>query len=546
MDYNKLADILFGDVTKTPEDYKTLYCARDLPENAQVTRIAPSPTGFIHLGNLFGALADERIAKLSDGVFYLRIEDTDEKRKVEGAVEAVLDSLGYFGLKFDEGAEIGGNYGPYYQRQRADLYRTFAKELVKKGLAYPCFCSEEELSAVREIQQENKENTGYWGKYAKCRNLSLEEIERKLSEGAPYVLRLRSPGNAENKFTFEDEIKGKITVCENDLDIVILKRDGIPTYHFAHVIDDHFMGTTLVVRGEEWVATLPIHLQLFELLGFERPKYAHTAQLMKIDNGKKRKLSKRHDPELSLEYYKSLGYHPTAVKTYLMTLLNSNFEEWFLANPEKPLEEFEFSVSKMGQSGALFDTMKLDDISKTVISNMEADDVLSFYENWVKEYASDDYDVIFADKAFIKKIIELQMAIGSKKRRKDFICAKQMHGLFGYYFTQYFKPTYDFKLDNDLSRVILEKFIAVYNSADDNETWFNKVKEIASELGFAVKMGDYKKNPDAYKGFVGDVAEIIRVAVTGIKNTPDLCTIMQIIGEDESKKRIIDAINHLS
>ncbi|MBQ7131961.1 MAG: glutamate--tRNA ligase [Oscillospiraceae bacterium] len=546
MDYNKLADILFCDVTKTPEDYNALYPARNLPESAEVTRIAPSPTGFIHLGNLFGALADERIAKLSDGVFYLRIEDTDEKRKVEGAVEAVLDSLGYFGLKFDEGAEIGGNYGPYYQRQRADLYRTFAKELVKKGLAYPCFCTEEELSAVREIQQENKENTGYWGKYAKCRNLSLEEIERKISEGAPYVLRLRSPGNVENKFTFEDEIKGKITVCENDLDIVILKRDGIPTYHFAHVIDDHFMGTTLVVRGEEWVATLPIHLQLFELLGFERPKYAHTAQLMKIDNGKKRKLSKRHDPELSLEYYKSLGYHPTAVKTYLMTLLNSNFEEWFLANPEKPLEEFEFSVSKMGQSGALFDTMKLDDISKTVISNMEADDVLSFYENWVKEYASDDYDVIFADKAFIKKIIELQMAIGSKKRRKDFICAKQMHGLFGYYFTQYFKPTYDFKLDSEMSRTILEKFIAVYNIADDNETWFNKVKEIASELGFAVKMGDYKKNPDAYKGFVGDVAEIIRVAVTGIKNTPDLCTIMQIIGEDESRKRIADAINHLS
>ena len=545
MDYNKLAQLLFSNDETTPEYYEGLYPKRDLPENAQVTRIAPSPTGFIHLGNLFGALADERIAKQSGGVFYLRIEDTDEKRKVEGAVEAVLDSLGYFGLKFDEGAEIGGEYGPYYQRQRAQLYRTYAKELVKKGLAYPCFCTEEDLSAVRDIQQENKENTGYYGKYAKCRDLTLEQIEQNINAGLPYVLRLRSPGSVENKFAFEDEIKGKITVTQNDLDIVILKRDGIPTYHFAHVIDDHFMGTTLVVRGEEWVATLPIHLQLFELLGFDRPKYAHTAQLMKIDNGKKRKLSKRHDPELSLEYYKSLGYHPTAVKTYLMTLLNSNFEEWFLANPERPIEEFEFSVSKMGQSGALFDTMKLDDISKTVMSGLEADDVLDFYENWVKEYAAEDYDVIFKNRDFIKKIVELQMAIGSKKRRKDFICAKQMHSLFGYYFEEYFKPSYDFKLDNATSKEILTKFLETYDINDSNEIWFNKVKEIAEALGFAVKMGDYKKNPEAYKGFVGDVAEIIRVAVTSIKNTPDLCTIMQIIGETESKKRIEDAIAKL-
>ncbi len=546
MDFNKLAELLFEDITETPADYEKMYPKRALPENAQVTRIAPSPTGFIHLGNLFGALADERIAKQSNGVFYLRIEDTDEKRKVDGAVEAVLDSLGYFGLKFDEGAEIGGDYGPYYQRRREKIYKTFAKELVKKGLAYPCFCTEDELAAVREIQQKNKENTGYWGKYAKCRDLSFDEIKRRIDAGAPYVLRLRSNGNCENKFTFEDEIKGKITVCENDLDIVLLKRDGIPTYHFAHVIDDHFMGTTLVVRGEEWVATLPIHLQLFELLGFERPKYAHTAQLMKLDNGKKRKLSKRCDPELSLEYYKSLGYHPIAVKTYLMTLLNSNFEEWFLANPQKPLEEFEFSVSKMGQSGALFDTMKLDDISKTVLSNMESDDVLDFYESWVKEYAADDYDIIFNDRDFIKKIVELQMAVGSKKRRKDFICAKQMHGLFGYYFSRYFKPTYDFKLDVATTKVILQKFTAVYSASDDNEVWFNKIKAIATELGFAVKMGDYKKNPENYVGFVGDVAEIVRVAITGIKNTPDLCTIMQIIGEEESKKRLNDAINHLS
>lgn len=546
MDYNKLAQLLFGDITKTPADYEALYPKRTLPENAQVTRIAPSPTGFIHLGNLFGALADERIAKQSNGVFYLRIEDTDEKRKVEGAVEAVLDSLGYFGLKFDEGAEIGGNYGPYYQRRRSELYKTFAKELVKKGLAYPCFCTEDELAAVREIQQNNKENTGYWGKYAKCRDLSFDEIKQRIDAGIPYVLRLRSNGNCENKFVFNDEIKGNITVCENDLDIVLLKRDGIPTYHFAHVIDDHFMGTTLVVRGEEWVATLPIHLQLFELLGFERPKYAHTAQLMKLDNGKKRKLSKRCDPELSLEYYKSLGYHPSAVKTYLMTLLNSNFEEWFLANPQKPLEEFDFSVSKMGQSGALFDTMKLDDISKTVLSNMEADEVLDFYERWVKEYAPDDYNVIFNSRAFIKQIVELQMAVGSKKRRKDFICAKQMHGLFGYYFSQYFKPTYDFKLDSATSKTILQKFLETYSPCDDNEVWFNKVKAIAAELGFAVKMGDYKKNPESYRGFVGDVAEIIRVAITGVKNTPDLCTIMQIIGEEECKKRLCDAVNHLS
>lgn len=387
MNYNKLADMLFPNVTNTPEFYETKFAKRKLPNNAQVTRMAPSPTGFIHLGNLYSALADERIAHKNGGVFYLRIEDTDEKRKVDGAVELIIDTLRYFDIEFDEGAGFEENeetnaYGPYFQRQRVDIYHAYAKSLVAKGLAYPCFCTEEELDRVRKEQEEQKELTGYYGKYATCRNLTIEEIEANLLAGKSYVLRLRSQGNPEKEITFVDSIKGEIKLPENIHDIVLLKRDGIPTYHFAHAIDDHLMRTTVVVRGGEWLASAPIHYELFHLLGFKMPKYAHTAHLMKIDEetGGKRKLSKRKDPELSLDYYKKDGYHPYCMKVYLMTLLNSNFEEWHEKFADKDINEFPFSIDKMNQSGALFDKDKLHNICKNELSKLSENELYDFLD----------------------------------------------------------------------------------------------------------------------------------------------------------------------
>ena len=387
MDYNKLAELLFPHIDKTQEYYEELFPVRDLPKGAEVLRMAPSPTGFIHLGNLYGALADERVAHQSNGVFYLRIEDTDLKRKVEGAVETILSTFKYFNINYDEGAELGGNYGPYYQRQRAEIYQAFAKKLVSEGKAYPCFCTEEELNEIRDKQTRLNEGTGYYGKWAVWRDAPLEKIEERLKEGKPFVIRMKSMGNPEVKHTFHDEIKGDIVVVENNMDAVLLKTDGIPTYHFAHAIDDHFMRTTIVLRGEEWLGTLNIHLELFDMLGFELPKYAHTTVLMKIDeNGTKRKLSKRKDPELSLDYYRALGYHPYAVKIYLMTILNWNFEQWFLKNPDKSIDEFKFSLDKMGQSGTLFDLDKLNNICKTYLAGFTLEQMKDYLKEFVKTY----------------------------------------------------------------------------------------------------------------------------------------------------------------
>ena len=401
MDWNKLADVLVPDENVKPlEYYEELYPARDLPQGAQVTRLAPSPTGFIHLGNLFVAIANERIAHQSQGTMYLRIEDTDLKRKVEGAVDAVKNALRYFDIRFDEGAEIEGAtnaYGPYYQRERAEIYHAYVKDLIKRGLAYPCFCTEDELSALREKQTAEKKITGYYGEYAACRNLTEEEIYANLAAKKPYVIRLRSQGNAENKIAFRDEIKGDITVTENDQDVVILKSDGIPTYHFAHAIDDHFMRTTVVIRGEEWLASLPIHIELFNVLGFRRPKYGHNCSLQKIDGETRRKLSKRKDPELSLEFYRQEGYYARAVKVYMLTLLNSNFEEWYMKNPDATLEDFKFSIGKMGKSGALFDLNKLNDISKNELAKLSAEEMLTFLKDWANEFGSDAQKGYFVD-----------------------------------------------------------------------------------------------------------------------------------------------------
>lgn len=542
MDLKKLASLLIpdGDL-QNPDKYEEIYPLRQLPQGAEVTRLAPSPTGFIHLGNLYSALADERAAHSSGGIFYLRIEDTDEKRRVEGAVESVIRSLNYFGIKFDEGAEIQSElnvYGPYYQRRRAKIYRAFAKRLIEQGLAYPCFCTAEELDKIRAEQNAKKLTPGYYGEFAKCRNMPEEEIYSNLKSGKPFVIRLKSQGNIANKTAFRDAIKGEITVTENNQDVVILKSDGIPTYHFAHVIDDHFMRTTLVIRGEEWLSSLPIHLELHKVLGFKPPRYAHTCSLMKVDGAAKRKLSKRKDPELSLDYYRKAGYFPKAVVKYLMTLLNSNFEEWQLKNPDSDISEFKFKIEKMGKSGALFDLDKLNDISRTEISKLSAEECYIFLKGWVDEFGSVQDKQHFADGEYIIKVLNLIMGTGGKKRRKDIERAEQGVRLIDYFFDDTFKPVYEFRFDGKTVNAVLNGFAAVYDPEDDNQVWFSKLKEVAASAGFAAETSEYKKNPEAYKGSVSDAAEILRIAITGSPNSPDLHTIMGILGKERTLCRL--------
>lgn len=546
MDNQKLADLLFPEVVNTPEYYEEKFPYRKLPNKAEVTRMAPSPTGFIHLGNLYSALADERIAHRNGGVFYLRIEDTDEKRKVDGAVETIINVLRYFDIEFDEGAGFDDTdprnaYGPYFQRQRVEIYHTYAKSLVERGLAYPCFCTEEELDKVRAKQEEDKVLTGYYGEYATCRNLSYEEIEANIKAGKPYVLRLRSQGSPDKEITFVDAIKGEIKLPENIHDIVLLKKDGIPTYHFAHAIDDHLMRTTTVVRGGEWLASAPIHYELFHLLGFKMPAYAHTAHLMKFDEetGGKRKLSKRKDPELSLDYYRKDGYHPYTMKVYLLTLLNSNFEEWHEKFPDKDINEFPFSVEKMNQSGALFDKDKLHNICKNELSKLSEEELYDFLYDWAKENEPENVEKWFGDREKMLQILRLYMGVGAKRRRKDLMYAKQIFELISYFFDGESAEEMDeFKLDEDMVSKILKSYLAKYDHNDDNSVWFNKLKEIADEHGFASDMKAYKANPENFKGNVSDIAEAVRIAVTGRANTPDLWTIVHIMDEEQMTERI--------
>lgn len=542
MDLKKLASALIPDKDLLPTaEYEKIYPERRMEVKAEVTRLAPSPTGFIHLGNLYSALADERSAHTTGGIFYLRIEDTDEKRKVDGAVESVIRSLRYFGIGFDEGAEIDSplnKYGPYYQRQREKIYKSFVKDLIEKGLAYPCFCSEEELGSVRERQTANKETTGYYGKYAKCRSLSEDEIYKNLKEGKKFVIRLKSQGSIENKIAFKDAIKGEVTVTENDQDVVILKSDGIPTYHFAHAIDDHFMRTTLVIRGEEWLSSLPVHLELHKVLGFKPPKYAHTSSLMKMDGETKRKLSKRKDPELSLDYYRKAGYFPLAVVKYLMTLLNSDFEEWCLKNPDADYRSFRFRIEKMNKSGALFDLDKLNDVSKNEISRLSAEECFEFLNGWVTEFGTDSDREHFKDRDYIVKILNLILGVGGKKRRKDIERAEQGVRLIDYFFDDTFAPEYNYRFGKDIVNAVLDGFSKLYDEADDNSVWFGKVKQVAEDVGFASEMSEYKAAPEKFGGSVSDIAEILRIAVTGKPNSPDLCSIMKILGGARSVGRM--------
>ncbi len=550
MDYKKLADLLFPDITNTPDYYEEKFPYRKLPSKAEVTRMAPSPTGFIHLGNLYSALADERIAHKNGGVFYLRIEDTDEKRKVDGAVETIINALKYFNIEFDEGAGFDSNdtqnaYGPYFQRQRVDIYHTYAKSLVEKGLAYPCFCDEEQLESVRQKQEADKVLTGYYGEYAVCRNLSYEQIEENINAGKQYVLRLRSQGSPDKEITFTDSIKGDIKLPENIHDIVLLKKDGIPTYHFAHAIDDHLMRTTMVIRGGEWLASAPIHYELFNVLGFKMPKYAHTAHLMKFDEetGGKRKLSKRKDPELSLDYYRKDGYHPYCMKVYLMTLLNSNFEEWHEKFPDKDINEFPFSVDKMNQSGALFDKDKLHNICKNELSKLSENEVYDFLYDWACENEPAKKEIWFKDKEKMLAILRLYMGVGMKRRRKDLVFAKQIFEMISYFFdTDSNSECDDFKQNKNIVNEVLKAYLESYNHDDDNSVWFDKLKAIADKFGFASDMKAYKADPSQYNGSVSDIAEIVRIAVTGRANTPDLWSIIHIMGQDQMRDKILSKI----
>ena len=547
MDYSQLAALLFPHVTETPASMEEKFPPRNVPEGAVITRMAPSPTGFVHLGNLVQGLTAERMAHQSGGVLFLRVEDTDAKREVPGAVEVLIDTLKHYGIQFDEGATMDGDsgcYGPYRQRQRAAIYHVYAKQLVSEGQAYPCFCTEEELASMRQQQESNKETTGYYGKYAMWRDRPMEDIQAQLDAGNPWVLRFRSTGSIENQFKFDDLVKGKLTITENDVDHVLLKSDGIPTYHFAHAVDDHLMRTTHVVRGDEWLPTLPFHIQLFKALGFKLPKYVHIGPLMKMDGTSKRKLSKRKDPELALTFYKAQGFPVQAVYEYIMTLLNSNYEDWRRANPDTAPEDFKFSPKKLNPAGSLFDYAKLVDVSKNVISRMDAETVYQLLLEWAQEFDPDFGEKLAADPAFAIAI--LSIGRGGKKPRKDLSVWQDAKPYMGFFYDDYLQdPYFDEKFDKATVCSILEKFLASFDIAEDSSVWFEKVKAITEEIGFTCDMKAYKADPTAFPGTVADVSTFIRQAVTGQVNSPDLYTVMQILGYDRTVARIRRVIDTL-
>ena len=548
-DYEKLAELLYPEITKTPEDLEKIYPERGLSEGARVSRFAPSPTGFLHLGGLFAAMIARLTTRATDdGVFFVRIEDTDKKREIEDGVSAIITGLTDFGMQPDEGVmgfnSESGSYGPYQQSHRKEIYQTVAKSLVAKGMAYPCFCSEEDLNSLRAEQEKvGTAILGYFGEWAKCRNLSFEEQKANIEAGMPYTLRLRSPGNAENRIKFDDLIKGKIEMPENIQDIVLLKTDGIPTYHFAHAVDDHFMRTTHVVRGDEWISSVPTHIQLFKACEFRVPKFAHISPIMKEDNGGKRKLSKRKDPEASVSFYTESGYPKESVIEYLLTIANSNFEDWRKVNKDAPQSAFPFNLKKMSASGALFDLNKLNDVSKNVISLMTAEEVYEKALVWAKAYDNELYDLFVADEAFAKGILSIDR--GTAKPRKDIAKWDEIKDYVSFFYNSLYTP--DHTLPENISKedaaAILEAYIKVFDADDDKDTWFNKIKDLCEPLGFTPNVKEYKKNPEAFKGHVGDVSTVIRIAITSRRNTPDLHSIIALLGNDEIKARLESTLN---
>jgi glutamyl-tRNA synthetase len=551
MSFEKLAELIYPNINKTGEYFLEKYPKRDLKEGAKVTRYAPSPTGFQHIGGVFSALIDERIATQSGGVFYLRIEDTDQKREVEGAIDDTIATMHNFGLDFHEGMtgdnSSKGDYGPYRQSEREEIYKTFVKDLIKRGMAYPCFCTPEALNELREKQVAQKITPGYYGEYAVCRNLSPEEAMERINKGESYIIRLKSPGNPENRVEFTDLAKGDISFPENNQDVVLIKGDGLPTYHFAHAIDDRLMHTTHVIRGEEWLSSLPIHVQLFEVLGFDKPQFAHTPSIMKLDGDSKRKLSKRKDPEAAVSYYKEVGYPVESVIEYLLNIINSGFEEWRAANPQADSRDFEVSLEKMSKSGALFDLVKLSDVSKDVISRMKAVKVYDNYTTWAKEYDSEMYGLVTSNEAMAKEVFNIDKE--GPKPRKDFAKWMDVKEKIFYFFDELFdrETAEQIELPSNMdlaeAKRIIEAYSKAYNFSTDKETWFEELKAVGAQLGYTSNKKEFKANPGAFKGMVADVAAAVRAAVAHRANTPDLYTIMQIMGEEKVRSRFNKFLN---
>ena len=544
MDYKDLANLIFPDV-KDISYYEEKYPKRNLKEGAIVTRFAPSPTGFVHIGGLYQALIARKVATQTEGVFFLRIEDTDQKREVENGITDIVNSLKDFGIEPDEGmineTEEKGNYGPYKQSLRGDIYKAYAKYMIEIGKAYPCFCTPEEVEEIRKKQEAAKVRPGYYGVWAKCRNLTVEEMAEKIKVGEKYIIRFKSPGREDRKIKHHDVIKGNVTFPENDQDIVIIKGDGLPTYHFAHVVDDHLMGTTHVIRSDEWLSSVPLHLQLFHEIGFKAPKYVHISPIMKNDNGNKRKLSKRKDPEAAVSYYAKEGIPGEAVKEYLLNIANSNFENWRRQNPTEDIDKFDLQLNKMSVSGALFDMVKLLDVSKTVISRFDAEKVYNESLAWAEKYDEELANMLKENKEYALKVFGIER--GNKKPRKDIAKWSDVKENIEYMYDElYYVKTqeYPYQVINkkdDIVKILdlyLEKY---YNETADKQEWFDKIKELAGELGYAKEVKEFKANPEKYKAHVGDVSTVLRVALTGRTNTPDMYEIMKILGKERMAER---------
>ncbi|MGN1269097.1 MAG: glutamate--tRNA ligase [Candidatus Aphodocola sp.] len=541
-----LADLIFPNITKTIEDYEKMYPERNLDEGAVVTRFAPSPTGFVHMGSLLASFIERKAAKDTNGVFYLRIEDTDQERKVENGIVGITTDLKNFGIDIDEGAisetEEKGSYGPYIQSNRKEIYHAFIKYFIENDMAYPCFCSKEELEDIRNAQEKRKDRIGYYGRYAKCRKIPVSDAYEKIKNGEKYIIRLKSKGDFERKIKVKDAVKGTVSFPENDMDIVIMKQDGLPTYHFAHLVDDYLMRTTHVIRGDEWLSSVPVHVQLFEMLGVKVPTYAHISPIMKEENGTKRKLSKRKDPEAAMSYYHEKGIPTEAVKLYLMTLANTNFEQWWDANKDKTIDDFEFSFNKISKSGGLFDVEKLMNISKNYLSRIKASEFYDMLVKYAKEYDNEFYELITKYKDFTIGLLNIERE--QKKPRKDYESFSSVKDLVWYMYDELFDKhdiNYEFTNITDKEEIInimktyVEKY---YDENDDQSTWFEKIKDLSEEFGYAREVKEYKENPDSYKGHVGDVSMVIRVALTTKSMTPNLYDIMKLFGKERIIKRI--------
>ena len=539
-----LANLMYPNITKSPCDYEKKYPERKLPEGAVVSRFAPSPTGFVHMGSLLTALVAAKVPKDTRGIFFLRIEDTDGKRKVENGIQGIIDDLVNFDIQIDEGvvseSEEKGKYGPYVQTRRKEIYDTYAKYMIENDLAYPCFCTEKELENIRDRQEKNKERIGYYGSFAKCRYLSIDEAYRRIKNGEKYVIRLKSPGNFNKKIEFNDLVRGKMVFPENDIDVILVKSDGIPVYHFAHVIDDHLMRTTHILRGEEWLSSTPVHLQLFEMLKFKAPRYAHLGLVMKIDeDGTRRKLSKRKDPEAAVSYYHERGIPAEAVKLYLMTLANSNFEEWLNQNIDKGIDDFTFNFKKMSMSGSLFDVEKLLNISRNYISRLSKEEVYRGLCAWALEFDNDFYNLIVKYKNYTLDILNIERE--QKKPRKDYANYSEIKEQIFYMYDELYNPSdYEWGKKKKKQEIIhiLDVYMDNYFDVSDKDNWFNKIKELTDDLGYASNMKEYKINPHEYKGSVADISTVLRVAITSKCMTPDLYVIMKLLGKERIQTRL--------